>query len=52
MYYRLPGGPLGTLMDRLLFRAAFARTVREYNENFAALAEGRSPPHRLAAMSQ
>jgi len=34
-------GPL----DRLLFRRAFARTVREYNENFAALAEGRTPPH-------
>ena len=45
MDYRLPGGPLGELLDRLLFRRAFARTVREYNENFAALAEGRTPPH-------
>lgn len=45
MDYRLPGGIVGALLDRLLFRAAFERTVREYNENFQALAEGREPPH-------
>jgi uncharacterized membrane protein len=45
MDYRLPGGLIGGIADRLLFRAAFERTVKEYMENLDALAEGKMPPH-------
>lgn len=45
MEYRLPGGFLGVLLDKVLFRVAFERTVKQYNENFKALAEGAVPPH-------
>lgn len=46
MEYYLPGGFLGVVLDRLLFRAAFERTVKQYNENFKALAEGTEPPYK------
>ena len=45
MDYRLPGGLIGDIADRLLFRAAFERTVKEYMENLKALVEGKTPPH-------
>lgn len=45
MEYCLPGGFLGVVLDKLLFRAAFERTVEQYNENFKALAEGTEPPY-------
>ena len=45
MDYALPGGFVGRAIDRLFLGAAFERTVRQYNENFKALAEGRTPPH-------
>jgi len=45
MDYRLPGGPLGGLLDALIFRRAFEQTVRKYNENFKAVIEGRPAPH-------
>lgn len=45
MEYRLPGGLVGVILDKVLFRVAFERTVKQYNENFKALAEGAVPPH-------
>lgn len=45
MEYRLPGGFLGSILDKLLFRAAFERTVKQYNENFRARAEGAKLPY-------
>ncbi|WP_062196161.1 SRPBCC family protein [Anaerolinea thermolimosa] len=46
MEYRLPGGLLGSILDKLLFRAAFERTVTQYNANFKALAEGTELPYK------
>lgn len=46
MEYRLPGGFLGNILDKLLFRVAFERTVKRYNENFKALAEGTELPYK------
>lgn len=34
MDYRLPGWFMGVLLDKLLFKRAFKRTVEKYNENF------------------
>ena len=48
MVYRLPGWFVGTLMDMLVFRRAFARTVEKYNLNFKAIAEGKAPVVRVA----
>ncbi len=45
MHYQLPLGFLGRIMDLILFRNAFEKTVRKYNENYKAVAEGRQPPH-------
>jgi len=49
MNYRLPGGPIGVLLDRLFFKAIFRRTVMRYLANLRALAEGRTPPYRSSA---
>lgn len=46
MEYQLPLGVIGKMLDFLLFRSAFERTVRKYNDNFKAVAEGRQPPHQ------
>ncbi len=46
MDYQLPLGFLGKVLDVLIFRKAFENTVRKYNENFKAVAEGNPPPHR------
>ncbi len=45
MEYQLPLGFLGKVLDLLLFHKAFERTVRKYNDNFKAVAEGKPPPH-------
>jgi uncharacterized membrane protein len=46
MAYQLPLGFIGKVLDILIFRNAFENTVRKYNENFKAVAEGKNPPHR------
>ncbi len=45
MEYQLPMGFIGKILDFLIFRKAFEQTVRKYNDNFKAVAEGRQPPH-------
>jgi len=45
MEYQLPLGFIGKILDFLQFRKAFKSTVRKYNDNFKALAEGRHLPH-------
>ncbi len=52
MEYQLPMGLLGRILDLLIFRNAFERTVRKYNDNFKALAEGRQPPHKTISENQ
>lgn len=49
MEYQLPLGIFGKMLDFLLFRKAFERTVRKYNDNFKAVAEGRQPPHQTVS---
>jgi uncharacterized membrane protein len=46
MDYQLPFGLIGKALDLLIFRKAFENTVRKYNDNFKALAEGRHAPHQ------
>ncbi len=45
MDYQLPLGIIGTLLDYLVFRKAFKNTVKKYNDNFKAVAEGNPPVH-------
>ncbi len=49
MEYKLPGWFIGSLMDLLLFRHAFKKTVQKYNLNYKAIAEGKSPPIKRAS---
>ncbi len=49
MEYQLPLGLIGKLLDLLIFRKAFENTVRKYNDNFKAVAEGKSPPHQTVS---
>jgi hypothetical protein len=46
MEYQLPLGLIGEFLDFLIFHKAFEKTVRKYNENYKAVAEGQHPPHR------
>lgn len=46
MEYQLPLGFIGKILDALIFRKAFENTVKKYNDNFKAVAEGRRPPHQ------
>ncbi len=46
MEYQLPLGLIGKVLDGLIFRKAFENTVKKYNDNFKAVAEGRRPPHQ------
>ena len=49
MEYQLPLGYIGKMLDFLLFRKAFENTVKKYNDNFKAVAEGRQPPHQTVS---
>lgn len=49
MEYQLPLGLIGKILDYLIFRKAFENTVRKYNENYKAIAEGRHPPHQTVS---
>ncbi len=50
MEYQLPLGIIGRFLDWLIFRRAFRETVRKYNENFKAIAEGRPAPHAAVSV--
>jgi len=52
MEYQLPLGYIGKFLDFLIFRKAFESTVRKYNDNFKAVAEGRQPPHQTVTRNR
>ncbi len=49
MEYQLPLGFFGKILDSLVFRKAFEKTVRKYNDNFKAVLEGNPPPHQTVS---